>query len=198
MTKCSICSGNACDIEQNRVNVLPVQSDKAYAEMHYYLHKYETLESNFSKKSKLTRLVAKWSLPIVVLTIACLVIEHQANLVLPSFLSYLRELKPYLPLFLIIGLTLFTWAFFANRISGYTRGWSRNRLMREHLQRMIRDYQLAIYLQDEAYILIEQENTLAKLSQLEEMNRIQTHRDIVGDYLAAHEGTFSWIKGLRK
>jgi hypothetical protein len=44
----------------------------------------------------------------------------------------------------------------------------------------------------------EQENTLTKLFELETQNRIETHKDIVGDYLAAHEGTFSWIKGLRK
>ncbi|MEI8614908.1 hypothetical protein ACRN93_02915 [Shewanella baltica] len=187
-----------------RFKTQEIENDKAFAELAYYFHKYEDLESRFSMKSKLTRRIAKWSLPIVVLALGSLLFEKYFNIVIPSSLSMLKCLKPFLPLIAVAGITVFTWAFFSNRISGYTRGWSRNRLMREHLERMIREYQLALCdkditkVSDQKFIQSEQENILAKLFQLEETNRIQTHNDIVGDYFSAHDGAINWIKELKK
>ena len=204
MNQCKFLRRDVNPFGGKRFNDQEIVNDKAYAELAYYLHKYRDLESRFSVKSKLTRRVAKWSLPLVVLTLSCLLFEKHFNIVIPSSLSVLKSLKPFLPLISVMGITAFTWAFFSNRLSGYTRGWSRNRLMREHLERMIREYQLALYGKDvtndsdRKFIESEQENILVKLFQLEEINRIQTHNDIVGDYFSAHDGAFGWIKGLKK
>ncbi len=204
MSKCVFCKKDPCNFERNQFHKQDIGNDKAYAELAYYKHKYAELEKRFSTWSTLTRRVAVYSLPVLVLTLGCLIFEKYFNVVLPPFISCFKELKPFLPLFSVLSLTLFSWAFFANRLSGYTRGWSRNRLMREHIERLIREYQLAIYSKDitnefdKEFIDSEQENILAKLFQLEETNRIQTHNDIVGDYLSAHDGAFGWIKGLKK
>jgi len=187
-----------------RFNTKKIENDKAYAELAYYLEKYKNLESKFKLKSKLTRRIAKWSLPIIVLAIGCLIFEKYFNIVIPSYLSWIKDFKQFLPLIAVSGLTIFTWAFFSNRLFGYTRGWSRNRLMREHIERLIREYQLALFdkdlttVSDKKIIQLEQENILVKLFQLEENNRIQTHNDIVGDYFSAHDGALNWIKGLKK
>lgn len=168
--------------------------DKAYAELDYYLQLYQYRECNFSWKSKLTRYAASFSLPVALLAILAIFGEQYYNIKLPLFLSCLSATKPYLPLIAIIGLVTFCWAYFTNHLLGFTRGWSRNRLMREHIQRLIREYQLAIYQKDETFIRIEQDNILCKLSQLEEQNRIQTHKDIIGDYHAANNSVFNWLK----
>ncbi|MEZ9548540.1 MULTISPECIES: hypothetical protein [Vibrio] len=204
MRECEFCKKSSCEFERKRCNKQDIVNDKAYAELAYYQHKYRALEKRFSIWSKITRRVATYSLPVLVLSLGCLIFEKYFNVVLPPCMSYFKELKPFLPMFSVLSLTSFSWAFFANRLSGYTRGWSRNRLMREHIERLIREYQLAIYNKDvtnefdKEFIDSEQENILAKLFQLEETNRIQTHNDIVGDYFSAHDGAFGWIKGLKK
>lgn len=204
MSKCQFWKKRENPFSDKRFNTQEIVNDKAYSELAYYLHKYKYLESRFAIRSKLTRRVSKWSLPIVVLALGCLLFEKYFNIVIPSSFSFLKDFKPYLPLIAVTGITTFTWAFFSNRLSGYTRGWSQNRLMREHLERMIREYQLALCgkdlakTSDQKFIQSEQENILAKLFQLEEINRIQTHNDIVGDYFSAHDGAINWIKGLKK
>lgn len=202
--KCPLCKEISCDFDDTRVNCQELEGDKAYAELAYYQHKYEALEKRFSIWSKLTRRVATYSLPVLVLTLSCLIFEKYFNITLPAFLSCLKGLKPFLSLLSVLSLTLFSWAYFANRLAGYTRAWSRNRLMWENIERLTREYQLAIHGKDitintdKEFLDSEQDNVLTKLFQLEESNRIQTHNDIVGDYLSAHDGAFGWIKGLKK
>lgn len=204
MNECGLCKKTSCDFDDKRCNTQKIDNDKAYAELAYYQHKYKALEKRFSTWSKLTRRVATYSLPVFVLTLSCLVFEKYFNVTLPAFLSCLKELKPFFPLLSVLSLTLFSWVYFANRLAGYTRAWSRNRLMRENIERLTREYQLAIYGKDvnketdKKILESEQENVLAKLFQLEENNRTQTHNDIVGDYFSAHDGAFGWIKGLKK
>ncbi|MCL1123655.1 hypothetical protein [Shewanella surugensis] len=192
--KCKISLRCTSDIEDKRINTQAIADDKAYAELDYYLQQYKHRERRFSWRSKLTRKIATYSLPLVVLSTLGMLLEKHVDIILPSFLICLAALKAYLPLIAVGGLTLFCWAYFANHLSGFTRGWSRNRLMREHLEQLIREYQLAIVQKDEAFIHIEQDNILCKLSQLEEQNRIQTHKDIVGDYHTANTGVMNWLK----
>jgi hypothetical protein len=205
MDKCSLCKKSSCDYEDTRVNRQKIEGDKVYAELAYYLHKYKSLEKRFSRKSTVTRTFAKYSLPLMILAVSSLIFEKYFNIVvLPNDLTAFKMVNEFLPLIVIASITIFFGAFFMNRLAGYTRGWSRNRLMREHIDRLIREYQLAIYGKDvtkdtdKKFLESEQENVLAKLFQLEEANRIQTHNDIVGDYFSAHDGAFGWIKGLKK
>lgn len=181
-------------IQDKRINTQAIADDKAYAELDYYLQLYQYRECNFSWKSKLTRYAASFSLPVALLAILAIFGEQYYDIKLPLFLSCLSATKPYLPLIIVIGLTVFSGAYFTNHLSGFTRGWSRNRLMREHLERLIREYQLAVHEQDKNTIRIEQDNILSKLSQLEEQNRIQTHKDIVGDYHTANSSAMNWLK----
>lgn len=106
--------------------------------------------------------------------------------------------KEMIALFAVVHITLFVTCYALNRMNGYTRGWSRNRLATEHLERLKREYQIAIKGQKKEFVRIEQENTLAKLSYIDTKNREATHADIVGDYIAVNNGAFSWIKGLKK
>ncbi|HBC3954220.1 TPA: hypothetical protein ACPV0G_003343 [Vibrio parahaemolyticus] len=202
---CPLCKNNNCDYRDTRVNSQEISNDKVYAELAHYLHKYESLEKRFAWKSKVTRLFAKSSLPVMILAISSLLFEKMFNInVLPERFSVPECLQDLLPLLAVLSIAIFFGAFFINRLAGYTRGWSRNRLMKEHIERLVREYQLAIHGKDSTNTLdkefldAEQENMLAKLFQLEENNRTQTHKDIVGDYLSAHDGAFGWIKGLKK
>lgn len=192
--KCKISLRCTSDIEDKRINTQAIANDKAYAELDYYLQLYQHRERHFRWKSKLTRYIASLSLPIVLFAVLGIIVEQHYDITLPDFLSGLSAIKPHLSLIAIIGLVTFCWAYFTNHLLGFTRGWSRNRLMREHLKRLTREYQLAIHQKDEAFIRIEQDNILCKLSQLEEQNRIQTHKDIIGDYHAANNSVFNWLK----
>ncbi|WP_299004642.1 hypothetical protein [uncultured Shewanella sp.] len=180
--------------QDKRINTQALPDDKAYAELNYYLHQYKKLEKRFHRKSKLTRHIACYSLPIALMAILATLGEQYYDIKLPEFFSRLSVIKPHLSLIAIIGLVAFCWAYFTNHLLGFTRGWSRNRLMREHLERLIREYQLAVHEQDKNIIRIEQDNILSKLSHLEEQNRIQTHKDIVGDYHTANTGVMNWLK----
>ncbi|MEQ3493091.1 hypothetical protein [Vibrio sp. SSH13-20] len=106
--------------------------------------------------------------------------------------------KPAIVLLAIVHTTIFVTCYALNRMNGYTRGWSRNRLATEHLERLKREYLIAINGQSDEFIRIERDNTLAKLSEIDTKNREAAHADIVGDYIAVHDGAFGWIKGLRK
>ena len=100
--------------------------------------------------------------------------------------------------FAVIHIALFVTCYALNRMNGYTRGWSRNRLAVEHLKRLTREYLIAIKGQSQEFIRIEQENTLAKLFEIDTKHREAAHTDIVGDYIAVNNGAFGWIKGLKK
>lgn len=100
--------------------------------------------------------------------------------------------------FATIHIALFVTCYALNRMNGYTRGWSRNRLAVEHLNRLTREYLIAIKGQSKEFVRIEQENTLAKLFEIDTKFREAAHADIVGDYIAVNNGAFGWIKGLKK
>jgi len=106
--------------------------------------------------------------------------------------------KEMIAFFTVAHIALFVTCYALNRMNGYTRGWSRNRLATEHLERLKREYLIATKGQEEEFVRIEQDNTLAKLSDIDTKNREAAHADIVGDYIAVNNGAFSWIKGLKK
>ena len=101
-------------------------------------------------------------------------------------------------LFAVVHIALFVTCYALNRMNGYTRGWSRNRLATEQLKLLKREYQIAIKGQEEEFVHIEQENTLAKLSDIYTKNREATHADIVGDYMTVNNSALGWIKGFKK
>ncbi|KIP75168.1 hypothetical protein SN10_08700 [Vibrio harveyi] len=106
--------------------------------------------------------------------------------------------KPMITLFAISHIAMFVTCYALNRMNGYTRGWSRNRLATEHLERLEREYLISINGQSDEFVRIEQDNTLAKLSEIDTKSREAAHADIVGDYLAVNNGALNWIKGLKK
>jgi len=184
--------------EDNRHNTKNITGDKALDEIEFYIDKYKELEGKFNRKRKGYEFVAIFTLSFSILL---------ASFIYSPFLygkdiltwGYLRLGTSIL---LSISLVTLFVNYFISRLKGHTRAWSRNRLMREQLEILNREYRLAINekepVNEGEFIKIEQENALARLFELESKNRIETHKDIVGDYLAAHEGTFNWVKGLRK
>lgn len=181
-----------------RHNNGPVVDDVAIDEIDFYIAEYTKRVTNFAAKKKINERFTFVSLVIVLLS---------AGLIYSPFLFGVDVLeygysRLIVSLFLsIAGMILFV-SYLVNRLKGYTRAWSRNRLMKEQLEILAREYRLGIrdknVSTDRHYINIEQENILSKLFELESKNRTETHADIVGDYIAAHEGVFSWVKGLRK
>lgn len=185
-------------ITDNRRNNGVINNDYVIDEITFYLNKYNKLVKKFNKERKKSEKLTCRSL------IACLILAfltYSPFLVGHDLLSW-QYLRPLIGFALAIATTLFIGTYFTSRLKGHTRAWSRNRLMRERLEILSREYRLAIYQldseKDKHLIKCEQENTLAKLFELETENRITTQQDIVGDYLAANEGTFNWIKGFRK
>ncbi|WP_024593593.1 MULTISPECIES: hypothetical protein [unclassified Pseudoalteromonas] len=181
-----------------RHNNGPVVDDVAIDEIDFYIAEYTKRMTNFAAKKKINERFTFVSLVIVLLS---------AGLIYSPFLFGVDVLeygysRLIVSLFLsIAGMILFV-SYLVNRLKGYTRAWSRNRLMKEQLEILVREYRLGIrdknVSTDRHYINIEQENILSKLFELEVKNRIETHADIVGDYIAVHESAFSWVKGLRK
>jgi hypothetical protein len=189
---------NHSDDLDNRNNNGHIGNDVAIDEINFYRSKYTKRVTKFEAKKRINERYTFVSLVIVLLS---------AGLIYSPFLfgvdvleyGYLRLIAS---LFLsIAGMILFV-SYLVNRLKGYTRAWSRNRLMEEQLEILDREYRLSIRGKklpiDREYINIEQENILSKLFELESKNRVETHADIVGDYIAAHEGVFGWVKGLRK
>lgn len=93
---------------------------------------------------------------------------------------------------------VFIVGYFSNRQFGYTRGWSRNRTMVFHLERMKREYKLAIESMNLENIGYEQDNVLSKLYLLEEENVNAMHKDIVGDYFTVQDTSLNWLKTFKK
>lgn len=188
-----------------RHNLDKISGDKALDEIDFYIAKYIYLESKFNKKNTISQNVSIYSLSLL---IACMCLIYSEIIFKEDLLSELcRTGANYI---FSVALVTFIVNYFLSRMKGHTRAWSRNRLMLERLEILRREYELAVnndiqgtlteaeIKQRKIQVTNEQENTLTKLFELEAQNRIETHKDIVGDYLAAHEGTFSWIKGLRK
>lgn len=189
---------NHSDDLDNRHNNGHIGNDVAIDEINYYLSEYTKRVTKFEDKKRINEICTFVSLVIVLLAAGSIyspflfgvdVLEYgYSRLAVSLFLS-------------IAGMILFV-SYLVNRLKGYTRAWSRNRLMKEQLEILAREYRLSIRGKelptDREYINIEQENILSKLFELESKNRIETHADIVGDYIAAHEGVFGWVKGLRK
>ncbi|MCG9736441.1 hypothetical protein L1D51_21025 [Pseudoalteromonas shioyasakiensis] len=181
-----------------RHNNDPIKGDVALDEIDFYISEYTKRVNKFATKKKINERFAFFSVVVVTLSITLIyspflfgvdILEHE----------YLRLIVSF---FLSISSVILLISYLVNRLKGYTRAWSRNRLMIEQLEILEREYRLSIRGKslpiDRRYIKIEQENILSKLFELESKNRIATHTDIVGDYIAAHEGVFSWVKGLRK
>ncbi|KYL37198.1 hypothetical protein A2I96_06005 [Pseudoalteromonas tetraodonis] len=189
---------NHSDDLDNRHNNGHIGNDVAIDEINYYLSEYTKRVTKFEAKKRINERFTFVSLVIVLLS---------AGLIYSPFLFGVDVLEygySRLAASLLLstaGIILFV-SYLVNRLKGYTRAWSRNRLMIEQLEILAREYRLSIrdkeLPKDREYINIEQENILSKLFELESKNRIETHADIVGDYIAAHEGVFSWVKGLRK
>lgn len=185
--------------EDNRHNLNKIKGDKALDEIDFYIVKYIYLESKFNKKKTISNNVSIYSLSVL---LVCMSLIYSQVIFDENVLSELcRTGVNYI---FSVAFITFIVNYFLSRMKGYTRAWSRSRLMLERLEIIRREHELALNGNDDAdekdkkSLLIEQANTLTKLFDLEAKNRIETHKDIVGDYLAAHEGTFSWIKGLRK
>ena len=179
--------------QDNRHNLNNLKEDKALDEIDFYIVKYIELENKFLKKSTNSKRLTTISLCTL---IACICLIYSPILFGNNMLSELwRSSLNYM---FTATLIIFIGNYFSNRMNGHTRAWSRNRLMLERLELIRREYEIAVHNATNDFISTEQDNTLTKLFELETQNRIETHKDIIGDYLAAHEGTFSWIKGLRK
>lgn len=191
--------------QESRHNLDKISEDKALAEIDYYIAKYIYLESKFNKKNTISNNVSIYSLSVL---LVCMSLIYSQVIFDENLLSELcRTGTNYI---CSVALVTFIVNYFISRMKGHTRAWSRNRLMLERLEIVRREYELAINEETQGdltedkikekrvWFTTEQSNTLTKLFELETQNRIETHKDIVGDYLAAHEGTFSWIKGLRK
>lgn len=185
------------DIDK-RHNNDSIDGDVAIDEINYFIDKYTKLVDSFEAKRKKNELVSFLSLIFTFFSV-CLI--YSPFLFGLDILENTRCRLLTSLLFSISALVLFL-SCLVNRLKGYTRAWSRNRLMKEQLEILAREYRLSIRGKklptDRQYINIEQENILSKLFELESKNRIETHADIVGDYIAAHEGVFGWVKGLRK
>jgi hypothetical protein len=181
--------------QDRRHNLGNVTGDKALDEIDFYNVKYIKLEAKFHKKSTVSKRLTTVSLCVLV---ACICLIYSEIIFEEDLLS--ESWRTISNFIFTATLVIFLGNYFSNRMNGHTRAWSRNRLMLERLEILRREYELAVEneIENEGFIANEQENTLTKLFELETQNRIETHKDIVGDYLAAHEGTFSWIKGLRK
>ena len=191
--------------QDRRHNLDKITGDKALDEIDFYNVKYIKLETKFHKKSTVSKRLTTASLCVLV---ACICLIYSGTIFEEDLLSESwRTISNYI---FTTSLVIFLGNYFSNRMNGHTRAWSRNRLMLERLEILRREYELAVnndiqgtfteaeIKQRKIQVTNEQENILTKLFELETRNRIETHKDIVGDYLAAHDGTFSWIKGLRK
>ncbi len=176
-----------------RRNFDEITCDKALNEIDFYIAKYTSLEIKFYNKSSKSKRKTTNSLYTLII---CMCLIYSPIIFGDDMLS--ETFRSLFNFVFTFTLAIFVGNYFSNRMNGHTRAWSRNRLMLERLEIFRREYELAVHNENEDFIANEQENTLTKLFELETQNRIETHKDIVGDYLAAHEGTFSWIKGLRK
>ncbi|RXF04310.1 hypothetical protein D9603_06335 [Pseudoalteromonas sp. PS5] len=76
-----------------------------------------------------------------------------------------------------------------NRKFGYTRAWSRNRLYAERILLIVARYKSGVVFRDKA---------MEELLKLIEQYEIQTHQDIVNDYIRYGDSALSSLKGLRK
>ncbi|MED5514795.1 MAG: hypothetical protein VYB81_18805 [Pseudomonadota bacterium] len=189
---------NQSDYLDNRHNNDPILNDIALDEINFYISKYTLKVTKFEGRKKTNERITLISLVLLLIT---------ATLIYSPFLFGIDVLDHGV-FRLIVSLlcstsfiTLFV-SYLVNRLKGYTRAWSRNRLMKEQLELLAREYRLSINGKkdptDKQYIKNEQANVLSKLLDLEQKNRVETHADIVGDYIATHEGVFGWVKGIRK
>ncbi|MBE0348537.1 hypothetical protein PPEP_b0306 [Pseudoalteromonas peptidolytica F12-50-A1] len=76
-----------------------------------------------------------------------------------------------------------------NRKFGYTRAWSRNRLYAERILLIVARHKSGVVFRDKA---------MEELLKLIEQYEIQTHQDIVNDYIRYGDSALSSLKGLRK
>ncbi|AIY65864.1 hypothetical protein [Pseudoalteromonas piratica] len=171
--------------------------DYVIAEIQFYLATYRKRETKFERLRKWNETISLILLFIIIVT-SCVI---YSPFLFGDDLIGNWNIRLEVTCLLVISLSLFLVNYFWSRLKGFTRAWSRNRLMRERIEIIEREYVLSNYEEnalDDESIKAEQENTLVKLFDLEVENRIATQRDIVGDYIAANEGTFNWIKGFRK
>lgn len=99
------------------------------------------------------------------------------------------DFKTLAPYYFILGSTIFIVSYSVNRKFGYTRAWSRNRLYAERLHVIVARHKSGVIFRDKA---------MEELLKLIEQYEIQTHQDIVNDYIRYGDSALSSLKGLRK
>lgn len=99
------------------------------------------------------------------------------------------DFKTLAPYYFILGITIFIVSYSVNRKFGYTRAWSRNRLYAERILLIVARYKSGVVFRDKA---------MEELLKLIEQYEIQTHQDIVNDYIRYGDSALSSLKGLRK
>ncbi|MFY8299491.1 hypothetical protein AAEU28_12045 [Pseudoalteromonas sp. SS15] len=98
----------------------------------------------------------------------------------------------------IVSLMSFVACYMVNRLFGYTSSSIRNQTMMFHLQRLKREYEIALSdACEEESKLIKQE-TLAAIYSLVENVTDRRDREIMGDHFKVHDSAFKWVKGLKK
>ena len=179
--------------QDKRYNLNKITDDKSLNEIDFYIAKYTSLTDEFHKKSMVSKIKSAWLLYVLIF---CMCLIYSPIIFGDNMLSGVyRTGFNYV---FTVTLAIFVGNYFSNKMNGHTRAWSRNRLLLERLEILRREFELSVHKKNSEFIKVEQENILTKLFELEIENRIEAHKDIVGDYSAAHEGTFSWIKELRK
>ncbi|NRB42015.1 MAG: hypothetical protein HRU20_26675 [Pseudomonadales bacterium] len=86
--------------------------------------------------------------------------------------------------FLFFGIFIFVTAYSGNRKYGYTRSWSRNRLMRLQVELLYAEKKLGSDTDD---------NIRQKLHILLSDNYVQMHKDIVGDYIEYGDSALKFL-----
>ena len=98
----------------------------------------------------------------------------------------------------IVSLMSFITCYKVNRLFGYTSSSIRNQTMMFHLQRLKREYEIAVSdACKEESKLIKQE-TLAVVYSLVENVTNRRDREIMGEHFKVHDSAFKWVKGLKK
>lgn len=105
---------------------------------------------------------------------------------LPGF--FIFSLGEYADHLLFWGIFIFVGAYSSNRKYGYTRAFSRNRLYTVKIRLLYSEKALELDVDD---------NIRQKLHELINEASIQTHKDIVGDYIAYGNSALKWLSSKK-